>query len=357
MSKKLIATSSIDTVGATFMDWSILFLSGRNEYYHQPTNGILSLSSNPLTDHHEKKSDSVENAHGHKKNHPEGLEKCKKMTQDMLLFDYDFFTMYPFPLSFDTAADKLKIPVLDLHKNSNIKIIKDYRMQDYENLVQYLTSSGFQFIFLDNSPETAVYSIDIRVLGKSMLTKEKFVSVQEKEQEIQHIFYNESKTKWENLNLNDVWDYRERLALSTRPFHQVNSLKNTNVFLNKNHYYLDCREWWHMGTDTIKNVMNFCGVEIDPTRYDLWIPIYYQWQTIQHKKLKFCYQLQHILDCIVNGWYYPIDLSFNQEVVIQHCLIYRYGLNLKTWQLSKFPNNTQQLHNLLEPNIHQLNKY
>ena len=37
-------------------------------------------------------------------------------------------------------------------------------------------------------------------------------------------------------------------------------------------------------------------------------------------------------------------------------LIYKYGLNLKTWQLEKFPNNTKQLHELLEENIHPIEK-
>jgi hypothetical protein len=70
--------------------------------------------------------------------------------------------------------------------------------------------------------------------------------------------------------------------------------------------------------------------------------------------LQFEYNYKHIVESIVNNWSYPIDLTFDQEIVIQHCLIYHYGLNLKTWQLEKFPNNTQDLHKLLEPNIHPL---
>jgi len=78
------------------------------------------------------------------------------------------------------------------------------------------------------------------------------------------------------------------------------------------------------------------------------------WQKKQLDLLDFCYNQPHIVDAIVNNLYYEIDLTFDQEIIIQHCLIYQHGLNLKTWQLEKFPNNTQDLHKLLEPNIHSV---
>ena len=45
------------------------------------------------------------------------------------------------------------------------------------------------------------------------------------------------------------------------------------------------------------------------------------------------------------------DLDLLQEAIIQQKLIKTYNLNLKNWQLECFT-NTQQLHSLLEPNIH-----
>jgi hypothetical protein len=50
------------------------------------------------------------------------------------------------------------------------------------------------------------------------------------------------------------------------------------------------------------------------------------------------------------------NLDFYKEVIIQNALLYKQNLNLKNWQLEKFPANTQDLHKLLEPNIHQLIK-
>jgi hypothetical protein len=45
------------------------------------------------------------------------------------------------------------------------------------------------------------------------------------------------------------------------------------------------------------------------------------------------------------------ELDLLQEAIIQQKLIKNYNLNLQNWQLDKFT-NTQQLHKLLEPNVH-----
>ena len=99
--------------------------------------------------------------------------------------------------------------------------------------------------------------------------------------------------------------------------------------------------------------MKYLDLDIVPERLSAWIPVYRRWQSIQSRSLKFAINLPYIIDAIVNNWYYELDdLSFEQEVIIQHFLIYKHNLNLKTWKLSKFPDNTQQLHDLLEANIH-----
>lgn len=76
---------------------------------------------------------------------------------------------------------------------------------------------------------------------------------------------------------------------------------------------------------------------------------------MQNDALKFYRSLSHIVECIVQGGYYELPaLSLEQEAIIQHCLIYQHNLNIKTWQLEKFPSNTIRLHQLLEPNSHSL---
>jgi hypothetical protein len=101
--------------------------------------------------------------------------------------------------------------------------------------------------------------------------------------------------------------------------------------------------------------MEFCELAVDATRWESWLAVYNKWQKLHLEILEFTFNYQHIVDAIVNDWYYELnDLSFEQEIVIQHCLIYQHGLNLKTWGLEKFPANTKELHQLLEPNIHKI---
>jgi hypothetical protein len=69
--------------------------------------------------------------------------------------------------------------------------------------------------------------------------------------------------------------------------------------------------------------------------------------------------LDEIINLIIEGRPMDLkrfDLDVLQESVIQHFLLYKHNLNLKTFGLEKFE-NTLQLHNLLEPNVyHQLEK-
>jgi hypothetical protein len=45
------------------------------------------------------------------------------------------------------------------------------------------------------------------------------------------------------------------------------------------------------------------------------------------------------------------NLDIVQEAAIQHILLYKHSLSIKTWQLEKF-NNTKQINALLEPNTY-----
>ena len=55
---KLICCTSNRSVGCTFLDWSIHFLSGQNKFFNVDQRAWIDLAKNPL--------DTL-NAHGHKK--------------------------------------------------------------------------------------------------------------------------------------------------------------------------------------------------------------------------------------------------------------------------------------------------
>lgn len=166
-----------------------------------------------------------------------------------------------------------------------------------------------------------------------------------------------SAEQWNSTGLTDLWDRRERLALDIRPIGKIGVDCASDNFaeadLTKEHIRIGVKDLWCRGEQTFVKLMDYINLPVDSARWVAWQEIYKQWAITQLYILEFIDNLPYILEAIVNNWYYRLPvLSFNHEVLIQHFLIYKYNLNLKTWQLDKFPNNTQALHSLLEANTH-----
>ena len=336
---KLVCCTSIASVGCTFMDWSIYFLSGHDKFFRIEQDSWIDLSRNPV---------QTINAHGHRKNHPDGLEESKK-TIDILRQKDGLVSYYPTPIKFDHAAKKIGINTQSPTQGEWQQINK-YREDDYNQLLKFSASQQAKIIFISINDSLPIYFHEIRSMNRFLFTPAVPNSLEDIRNERDNLFFKESVDTWSKLGLTNTWDIRERLALSE-------PLKNAHPYtidFSFEHYWIDCQSWFYDGKQEIKNIMTWLELSIDSDRFDQWTSIYEAWQQIQLKTLRFQYNYQHIVDCVVNNWSYPIDLTFEQEVVIQHCLIYDHGLNLKTWQLEKFPNNTKDLHQLLEPNIHPL---
>jgi hypothetical protein len=336
---KLICCTSDISVGCTFMDWSIHFLSGQTEFYNI-SQGWIPLSSNPI---------SKINAHGHQKNHPSGLDESKKTIQ-ALLKENRLVSYYPWALRFSEAAENLGINAQNM-TSTEWQLMNDYRANDYNQLLKFSESCQAKVIFVSLGDSLSIYANTVRVFDSFLFTQDATpTSSQDIYDEKDSVFFKDSVEVWNKLGLTNKWDTRERLALSW-PFDQI---QNYKIDFSFDHYWLDSQAWWYDGKQQIKNIMDWLKLTINPDRFAQWIPMYEDWQQIQFKILKFIFDYKHIVECIVNNWSYPIDLTFEQEVIIQRCLIYQHGLNFKTWQLEKFPNNTKDLHQLLEPNIHPL---
>jgi len=342
MNKKICVTSS-QSAGCTFVDWSIHFLSGQSQYFNVLENKWIELSSNPL---------NLINAHGHRKNHPEGYINTEQYLNKInSMPDHAIYSLYPATLPIDIAAKQLNLDVNQIGSDPvAFDHIKQHVINDYNKIFDICHNTQTKIVYVDLDPTKALYHTEFRTLDRFFTKLGKPNSIKELEDESQEIFFKTSQTYWKELNLTDVWDIRERLALDTRPF-QV--LYNNFKFEKKYpHYWINCSVLWTHTVKTITNLMKYLELTIDSTRLESWMPICRQWQQYQLDIIEFCYNQPHVVDAIVNNLYYEINLTFKQEVIIQHCLIYQHGLNLKTWQLEKFPSNTQDLHKLLEPNIH-----
>jgi len=319
------------------LDWSVHFLTGQTEFYNF-IDGWIPLSQNPLTNI---------NAHGHKKNHFCGSAEIEKL---LLTLNQPnrLVSLYPHPGHPKTIAKKLNIET-DTMSHAQWMSMLDYAAADYNQMIQMCNANSAKIIFVSLSNHMSVYADTIRSL-EGVPFGDAVPSVDNIRNSVDNVFFKDSITAWQKLGLTDVWDIRERCALKTN----VLDWKPRLVDLNFEHYWIDAQNLWHNGEREIPKIIQWLGLSVDQERFNSWLAIYREWQKIQLDALQFQYNCQHIVDSIINNWWYPIDLTFDQEVIIQHFLIFDHGMNLKTWQLEKFPNNTQELHKLLEPNIHPL---
>jgi len=331
--------------GCTFVDWSVLYLSGQDQFYSFKTGGYRPLVSNPVT---------AINAHGHEKNHAPGFEKNQTEIQKFLHTQSGLLTLYPRFLSSVDAAKNFNVDIDSPEFASNIDTkFKDFLYQDLKKLWFYLHEVNAKIIWVENDPNLMVAHLNRRSTDNSIKDTGP-ASAEELDQEFQDLFYASSKKTWAELNLTNVWDERERRALDLRVKSSNANPENTMPF-ELPHLQFTNTELWTQGESVIQRVMKFCELEIQQDRWQSWLSVHKQWQSRLSQEASFCFRLPTILKSIVNGWYYDMgELTFMQEVAIQHFLIYKHNLNLKTWELSKFPRNAQDLHKLLEPNIHSV---
>jgi hypothetical protein len=342
---KITCVTSIKSVGCTFVDWSLHFLSNQSNYYNVAKKSSAPLVTSPLTS---------TNAHGHLKNHPAGLELTKQHIQQFQAqTNFDFCSMYTMPMHIDVAAKQLGIDQKDLADIKLWKKIVQHIVDDYQKLFNWCCTHEIGTVYIDPDPKFNLYFLSCRSLDRLMLSNRSAKNYLELENEFQNAFFQDTVTDWQNQGLNGIWDKRERLALNRGLFDRFEDQFHLDLSLP--HLWVSATELWNYGVDTIQTIMKYLDLPIDAKRWNDWLPIHQQWHEIQQKNLKFVYQFDHIIDAIVNNYYYKLEkLSFVQEVAIQHALIYQHNLNLKTWQLVEFPSNTQEIHQLLESNIHPI---
>jgi len=322
----LIGIATDPGVGGTFLTWSLHYLAGHETYYHAQIQQWLKVPSNPLT---------KKNSHGFKTNQIGSLESFNKNYSTLLDIEtHDFHTIY-------------------FH---NFSATLESQDSDTQQVISKLKSD--QLIVVSLSPENQLYqqSYNKRSDNQPSLVNPaiRLSSNQDILTDFINFFLKESNEKWHQLGLTNTWDQREFLALNLGPYKTHNIV--CNIDLTRDHYRLNASELWHTFDQTVACLFNYLNLKIDATRWKNWNKVYYKWRQVHYQRMLFVWYFDQIVDYIING--YSMDLTrFNldliQEAVIQHELIYKHKLNLKTWQLEKF-NNTKQLHDLLEPNIHPL---
>lgn len=344
---KIFCVTSTNSVGCTFLDWSIHFLSGATQFY-STVEGQIQLTENPLF---------KSNAHGHKKNHPNGFDHVKSTVEILKKSSANLSSFYCVSLHEDKIADVIGI------KNNfltveNFNKINEYRFYDYSNILNFCSKESVPVIIVD-LPRQIPYFNKIRQNEKMFFQKYSYLPIEE----IDHytnfckVFFKESYELWtKKLQQTELWDLREFLSLNIRPYENIDIYKT--IDLSFRHFYIDARDLWFNGITVLAEVLKHLKIEIDSKRLEQWIPIYYKWSQMLANQNRFSWDLDYICQAIINNYDHNLSkykLSLLDEAIIQHCLIYKHGLTIKGWKLDKFPDNTKLLHDLLEKNtFHQV---
>jgi hypothetical protein len=327
MSNNIVSVLTDPTIGGTFLTWSIHYLAGSEKYFLAKTNSWNSICDNPLTKN---------NAHNFKPNQPSDKNSFELIFNRIVNTDTpDFHTIYFHNFNHVTESYDIELAgAIDRLRKVSSKII-------------HLTTNKSHFLY-----NTKYYT---RTMQLSWIDRSSILSSSDEiwDDFIKYFFKN-SIERWQKLNLNNIWDRREFLALNL--FLNKAISITPNIDLKLPHYKLDSFDLYNTFNQTLKNLFDFLELKIDPNQKNKWDLVYQQWQQIHTQSILFVWYFDEIINSILNNYYMDLsrfNLDLIQESAIQYQLLYKHNLNLKTWQLEKFK-DTQQLHSLLEPNIHQL---
>lgn len=324
----MIAVLTDPGVGGTFLTWSLHYLAGHEKYYHAKTNRWVDIPSNPLTDR---------NSHGFNPNQPFSLDTFNSIHSLLLANPVDtFHTIYFHNFGNTTSSYDDNIVTATENINSKKYVVLTLSQEHQLYMCSYKIRSGWVTSW--NDP--------LKKITDDQEALDDFVSY----------FFKESIDKWQNLSLTNIWDQREFLALNLRPKTNLSIRPNIDFF--QENYALDTMELWNTFDLTVDRLFEYLDVTINEDRRALWNTIYSKWRQLHYNKMLFVWYFNTIIEYIIAGTYLDLtrfNLDIIQEATIQHELIYKHNLNLKTWQLEKFI-NTLQLHKLLELNIHDLSK-
>jgi len=321
---KVVTIITDPAVGGTFLTWSLHYLAGHTTYL--TTSGkYVDLPDNPMQKHNA----DGDNAHGFETINTGSTYKRVK-----------------------TAIELLDNPERE-RESKNLFNVLYVHSGNYHLDKHTEWHRAFNLMLEKKYPVILVRLPKAQVLYHSLL---QFRRSEQTHDDILECYFSHSTEQQKKSILANVYDKREFIALNYKnPFDfdeyatLFNSLPDRNDIL-----HLLSIDVWQNLDNTIHDIMKFIDIPINSKRYEKWLIVYAQWKQIHTKRIMWCWYFDTIIEYILKGYSMDLerfDLDLYQEAVIQHVLIYKYGLNLKTFELYKFT-NTKQLHDLLEPTSH-----
>lgn len=322
-------------MGGTFLDWSIRYLSGVTHFVNTRL-GVIPLIENPLI---------INTAHGHLKNHPHGVNEFKNAVEKLLSSDaYSPHIIYAngrrINEVFKEVSDAGTITDDSIYNHVN-NVIETELLEIH----RFCNNKNIPLINLELTTDP-LYLRKYRGDGLLLLNGEE-ATYDAKLEEFKQFFNNGVLFGKDDA----TYAKREFIALNIRPF----TLPKRIIDSNLEHIHLSALDLWTIGEIKIAEILSKVGIPLDQTRISNWREVYRIWSQKQNTILSFSRNFDVICNSILNNYYHDLsvyELDLFDEAIIQHALIYRHGLTLKSWGLNKFPDNTKKLYPLLEKNVY-----
>lgn len=304
-------------VGGTFLDWSIHYLAGKKNYYRIEDGIDIKLCDQPLTEI---------NAHNHKKNHMNLFLNVKEKL-----------------IEIDKKILEQKNKIISIN-NTLENLPHDEVLSILQSLKSYTIESKKKLIYINKNTKFPV-------------SAERFLSMDE----LIHYYKNFERAQNHQFNIfpnfkncKNLSDIREILSYRIRKMIDDNQKINdeVNKIFISNDYILNIKntDLYTEGFNTLQTILNFLNLSIDKNRIDHWKFIYNIWSKNFKSRMDFYNDLPNISRAIVENISYSLEkynMSISEEAFLINYLMTTYKKKLKIKNLSKFPKNTQLLHQFL----------
>ena len=329
-------------IGSHFIDWSVYFLSGQDQYFDGSIKRQLSIDF-PV---------GSKNFHHHNSLAAWGFVDLKEKINLASESQVPVTNIYLSPLILQKIIKLLHSTSIDLANKTQMDQANEYLLADIQDALAWLQQSPYPLSFFDLAKDDYLHSFYNDRAPLEYLEGIRVDSIDESLKSYTDTFFPDLPRHFDQ----NIWDRREQLALVICQMLDKSTVDYSSMLDQKKPYlYYNTDDIWNNFQTVTREMLDFFDLPIVEDRVEKWTTIYNKWRT-NHDPC-FSRHYDRILEAIVNNKYVNLrrfNLNFYKEVLIQHGLITRYNLNLKTWQLTTFPSDTLELHKLLELNIHKL---
>ena len=303
----IIAFAGVHGLGQTFMDWSFNYLAGKDSYWHYQK-GMMPLVNDPTTN---------QNAHGHDKNHPVGLEATKEFLIKAKQAGIDNTTFYPYIDGLSAGPETLRLEE---------QLYELLSKEDVKTFTINLTKP-YPYFFMRNGANKD----QVLDLLQSWLKSD---SVAFKENDFGSIR--------EAMAFKIIGNRRKWLESLDKFYHKINPTVER--------YFTD-EDWVAKTEDCLRTIFDDLSIKIDNTRLDGWRDIRSKWVTF-HERVKKWYEIDipNITRNIIENKSMDLDqfdMDIREEATVMAHLMKDYGRRLRL-PTDYFPKDTKELHRLLK---------